>query len=1261
MTGRVLAGGMEAGLSGTSGTPIVTFSLQNTAGTASARQYVQFNQQFAMGALPTDTELTAVVGGVTVAVQMDVQTRYADGSVQSALLTLAEPSIAAGGSLAGTLLAAQLPATTPVATNAALAGGYDLVVNLDIASNGVFRIDAAKALAGAIANNTVDVVRQGPLATEVNFDVDVTRALHLSFNVVTYADGSTATKVWFRNDIAMQDIGGDIQYNSISIVEGGQTKFSRGALTQYQYQTWTQDIYDGASATPTLHVRHDIDYLERIGAILPYDLTAQTDAVGGVPSGWTNVLGVNGVTQFMPMTGGRADIGPTTTVNANWLITQDPAAAKYALMQAQAAGSIPWHYYDAANGHYLSLDDYPSMWIDNRGIVKPTQLAGDAGGWTTDREHAPDMSFVAYLLTGDQYHLDMLNAQASWVLASTWDYPRQLGDGIVVNWDQNVRAQAWSLRVVTEAAYANPDGSYEKEYFSRIADNNWKSLLGQIPNLTAQQGEVHGIIPGYFGTPDIAPAAQDYFASTSAIAALQGNEYAREVLKWQANFLSGRFLSPDIDPHNGYNYILNAMDSQRNWHGTWSEVADATRAAGNYSTTNGLHGFFAELAAMSNAAIISVFSGGDDPTDHRVAADAMRAYGWLLWDNNPDLRSDLQYQLAPRMADGSQIGVTEMRVVTPSSLNATFTFTGANVFGYDHGVGSAKLIGTNGADVLVDASARGGDRLEGRGGDDYLIGGSGTNVFVPGAGNDYVLIRGGAAQIVVDASLTGRLEIEGFRPGTDIIQVSGSFSLSTMLASATADGYGGVLLRASDAMTIRINNLQPGQVGQGMFDVSGAGPISPLFVVGTAAAEHLVGSSLADTINGGGGADTMVGAAGNDLYYVATPSGIIVEVPGGGVDRVLSSVSYGLPAFTENLTLTGTAHISGSGNGAANRIDGNAGNNRLSGFGGADFLAGGGGNDILVGGAGADTMDGGAGDDLFVVDSALDRVVEAAGGGNDRIQSAVTYSLPANVEALILTGAAAINGTGNGSANSLFGNAGANVLSGLAGDDLLAGGAGNDTLFGGIGADVLNGAVGADSMVGGAGNDIYDVDNAGDRVVEAANEGNDVVRASVSFVLPVGVERLLLTGNGAIDGTGNAQANILFGNAAANHLAGAGGNDVLVGGLGADTLTGGAGTDFFRYAAPSQGGDRITDFDPSQDFIQIMRGGFSQDLAAGPLDPSQFVSGTAAVGSGAQFIYDGSAGVLRWDADGAGGQASVVIATLTGAPALSAADISILG
>ena len=182
----------------------------------------------------------------------------------------------------------------------------------------------------------------------------------------------------------------------------------------------------------------------------------------------------------------------------------------------------------------------------------------------------------------------------------------------------------------------------------------------------------------------------------------------------------------------------------------------------------------------------------------------------------------------------------------------------------------------------------------------------------------------------------------------------------------------------------------------------------------------------------------------------------------------------------------------------------------------------------------------------------------------------------------------AINGTGNDGDNTIIGNSFDNILNGGAGTDALIGGGGNDVLIGGPDAD---------GMAGGAGNDTYEVNSVGDQVVEAANEGNDAVYASVDYGLPSNVEGLVLEdAGGAINGTGNGLDNYLFGNSSANVLdggagndvlSGGGGNDVLIGGSGDDTLTGGVGSDGFAFA-PNFGRDTITDFTPSgaaADFI----------------------------------------------------------------------------
>ena len=131
----------------------------------------------------------------------------------------------------------------------------------------------------------------------------------------------------------------------------------------------------------------------------------------------------------------------------------------------------------------------------------------------------------------------------------------------------------------------------------------------------------------------------------------------------------------------------------------------------------------------------------------------------------------------------------------------------------------------------------------------------------------------------------------------------------------------------------------------------------------------------------------------------------------------------------------------------------------------------------LFGDTGADTMSGGAGNDVFFVEATGDVVSEVGGSGVDTVSSLISFNFSDAVHAsgalenLVLTGSAAINGTGNAFANALTGNIAANFLSGLAGNDVLNGGGGGDRLLGGVGNDVLRGQDGLDRHHGGAGKD----------------------------------------------------------------------------------------------------------------------------------------------------------------------------------------------
>jgi ELWxxDGT repeat protein len=140
----------------------------------------------------------------------------------------------------------------------------------------------------------------------------------------------------------------------------------------------------------------------------------------------------------------------------------------------------------------------------------------------------------------------------------------------------------------------------------------------------------------------------------------------------------------------------------------------------------------------------------------------------------------------------------------------------------------------------------------------------------------------------------------------------------------------------------------------------------------------------------------------------------------------------------------------------------------------------------------------------------------------------------------------------------------------------------NDDFIGTSGPDTLVGTSGADAMTGLAGNDTYTVNNAGDLVIEALNQGTDTVQASIFYTLPNNVENLLLTGTGNLNGTGNGLNNQITGNSGNNNLNGA---------AGTDTLTGGVGTDIFIFRfgqSTSAALDQVTDFAIGTDKIDLL-------------------------------------------------------------------------
>ncbi|MBI2727867.1 MAG: putative Ig domain-containing protein [Polaromonas sp.] len=508
------------------------------------------------------------------------------------------------------------------------------------------------------------------------------------------------------------------------------------------------------------------------------------------------------------------------------------------------------------------------------------------------------------------------------------------------------------------------------------------------------------------------------------------------------------------------------------------------------------------------------------------------------------------------------------------------------------GDGGSAVYGDQGNDTLV--TGAGADVLDGGASADVMAGGAGSDTYYVDNADDAVIetqpvTANGAQDDTVIASINYQLA-----ENVEILQLANGAASAIIATGNDADNK----LRGNE-----FDNLLLGGAGQ----------------------DTLTGNAGNDVLDGGTGADYMDGGEGDDTYVVDDAHDETSEMNGDGHDTVYANADHTIGVGIEDLVLTGSADVNGSGNDSDNTITGNDGAN------------------VLFGGLGTDTLYGGAGNDVFLMDGTGDVVIENAGQGMDTVRTTASYTLTSNVENLILeSDGGYIDGTGNELGNALTGNEYDNRLDGGAGVDTLTGGDGNDTyvvdstddlvienagpnagnadqvisssvdyaltdnvenltlaegsaalfgtgnaldntitgnsldnqLYGGAGVDLLDGNAGSDLMAGGTGNDTYIVDNVGDVVFENTGEGIDLVLAHADHTLSANVENLTIVATWddsigdytSLTGIGNELGNVLTGDYSNDTLYGMGGDDTLYGLYGNDTLYGDAGNDLLEAA-----------------------------------------------------------------------------------------------
>jgi Ca2+-binding RTX toxin-like protein len=395
--------------------------------------------------------------------------------------------------------------------------------------------------------------------------------------------------------------------------------------------------------------------------------------------------------------------------------------------------------------------------------------------------------------------------------------------------------------------------------------------------------------------------------------------------------------------------------------------------------------------------------------------------------------------------------------VTESSGQGTDTVRSSVTWTLGTNVENLVLTGNSDINGIGNSAT---NSITGNAGNNLLDGGSGADTLIGGAGNDTYMVDS-SSDVVTEVA----------NEGIDLVQSTATYTIGNNLENLTLSGTN---------------------------TINGTGNALDNVLMGNGVNNTLTGGAGNDTLNGGGGSDIMVGGSGNDTYTVDVTGDVVTEAAGEGTDLVRSSASYTIGSNVENLTLTGTNTINGTGNTLDNILIGNDVNNTLT---------GGAGNDTLIGGLGTDTMIGGAGNDTYDVNVSTDVTTENAGEGIDLVNSSVTRTLAGNIEMLFLTGTGANNATGNTLGNLLRGNTSNNALVGGGGLDVLEGGGGNDILSntsgntllnGGAGTDTLTGASNNDLLIGGIGNDALTTGSGADIIAFNKGDGLDTVVASTA-------------------------------------------------------------------------------------------------------------------------------------------------------------------
>jgi hypothetical protein len=460
---------------------------------------VTVSTAFIEGAAPGN--LQTLIDGTTVPSQIDIKTKWKDGSIKHALVTFVPPVTTAGLTRTLSFRNGVNSDTIPISVTAILATDFDAKASFTIRDT-VYYVSARELLSagkfaywmkGSLA--TEFILRGKPKTANGVFTDDIFVQICIRFY-----SGLTNARVSYEIENAKKQHKQDVIYGVALSVGNSSTQevFRQDSVKQFYMTRWRK-VYNWGTTPNEFSVKYPLPYLISTGLVPRYDtsIVIEESKIASRATNWSTankgIMGNGFIVGNFGTTGAREEIGPLPRWTAEYLLSMDDRMRQVALGHGDLSGSFSVHIRESDSVRTISIWEYPTVTLMSAAAqwsAAKDKLPAATGPCTSpyqpDGAHQPDFAYIPYLLSGDYYYLEEMYYWCSWNLLKYNQGYRQNEKGLISEEMDQVRGFAWVIRTMAEVAALAPDNDFEKVYYDSIVKYNLsyhtQRLLGNSPN-----------------------------------------------------------------------------------------------------------------------------------------------------------------------------------------------------------------------------------------------------------------------------------------------------------------------------------------------------------------------------------------------------------------------------------------------------------------------------------------------------------------------------------------------------------------------------------------------------------------------------------------------------------------------------------------------------------------------------------------------------------------------------------------------------------